>query len=532
MILSDFLPATRPPIADARGCDTWLSSATLADPRQACAALLSLLEDLEQSPPSHGEYLQILEKLRAPLLAALIEHAKKFTAKPLPLGHSEALAFRQTCALWRAVHRSYWRLLRAGLKGTHPELNAHLALIAMRVVGGAGEIIVAHCLARQTIGSDHWQTLHGAYAAAETLGHADTPGGDPALRTSASSIYAQALLMSLASPQGLTIREMQWLWRWSTRWSPRVSIERSAAGSLRHSVDLAGGGGAGWRSGEGGGTALRFLDTTILGRTIRKRLKQLELGVAPAALGLGKDIAPLAAADLLKYLLRHWCQAPAARQFPRRGPLHTQAPAQIEVAIGMVAVHLSISGRPVSDERKPWEYSRQRAEQIQVFQHADPSDGGNTRERHDLEHWHPVDESANGFRLQRRGPGARVTVGQLLSLRPQGARRFILAEVRWIVQCEDNAIELGTRALPGLANACVATDLQADPLQRPSRAPAFLLPAGSGLQPTVVLPFGWYRRDRRLEVRHAGTVARIRLTELLDRGLDYERASFCVDAGA
>lgn len=532
MILSDFLPATRPPIADTPGCARWLASAVLADPRQACASFLSLLEELELSPPSHGEYLQILERLRAPLRGALLEHARKFTAKPLPLGHTEALAFRQTCALWHTAYRSYRRLLRAGLKGTHPELEPHLGLIAMRVVDSAAEIIIAHCLARRVIGSDHWQTLHGAYAAAETLGHADTPAGDPALRASATSAYVRALLVSLASPHGLTIRKMQWLWRWSSRWSHRVGIARFAAGAAQQSVDLAGGGGARWHPGEGRGTDLRFLDTTLLGRTIRKRLKQLELGIAPTTLGLGKDIAPLAAADLLKYLLQHWCEAPAARQFPRRGPLRTQGAAEIEVAIGIAAVHLSISGRPVSDERKPWEYSRRQAEPMPVFAHADASSAGTSMEHSDLERWRPLDESANGFRLQRLNHGVRVTVGQLLSLRPQGARRFILAEVRWIIQCEGNAIELGARALPGLANACVATDIHAELLQQRSRVPAFLLPAGSGLQPTLVLPFGWYRRDRVLEIRHADASVQINLKELLDRGLDYERASFCVETRA
>ncbi|MBM3518684.1 MAG: hypothetical protein FJX56_12620 [Alphaproteobacteria bacterium] len=154
----------------------------------------------------------------------------------------------------------------------------------------------------------------------------------------------RALLVSLAAPQGLTFREMQWLWRWSSRWSNKVGIARFPTAPAQWHVDLAGGSGAHWRAGEESGTALRFLDTSTLAHTLRKRIRQVTLGIVPASLGLGKHIAPPASLDLLKYLLRHWCEMPATRQFPRRGTLRTQAAAEIEVAVGIAAVHLTISG--------------------------------------------------------------------------------------------------------------------------------------------------------------------------------------------
>ena len=52
------------PLADIKSCNDWLASATLADPRQACATLLSLLEELEQALPIHIEYMRILKRLR------------------------------------------------------------------------------------------------------------------------------------------------------------------------------------------------------------------------------------------------------------------------------------------------------------------------------------------------------------------------------------------------------------------------------------------------------------------------------------
>ena len=83
MTHSDFLPATNPPYPDVKSSDAWLAKAALGDTRSACAAFHALLDEIEEAPPPHGAYLQILERLRPPLLAALAEHTRKFSGKPL-----------------------------------------------------------------------------------------------------------------------------------------------------------------------------------------------------------------------------------------------------------------------------------------------------------------------------------------------------------------------------------------------------------------------------------------------------------------
>jgi hypothetical protein len=52
-------------------------------------------------------------------------------------------------------------------------------------------------------------------------------------------------------------------------------------------------------------------------------------------------------------------------------------------------------------------------ERIHVFQHAESIDAGNAGvpEPQVLGRWLPLDESAEGFKLQRCVPGARVKVG-------------------------------------------------------------------------------------------------------------------------
>ncbi len=528
MTLSDFLPATQPPLADVRSCNDWLASATLADPRQACATLLSLLEELEQAPAIHIEYMRILERLRKPLLGALLEHTKKFTAKPLPLGHAEALALHQTCRLWAVLTRSYRRLLRAGLKGEHPELAPFAPLLATRSIESAGGSIISQCLARQEITADQWQILHGAFALAETHGLINKPIGDRGLQASASTVYVQTLLISLAATRGLSAREFQWLRRWARRWSHKVSIARDPIDTSHFSVDLGGQCGPTWRNGKDAGVAIRFLDTSRVGRTLRKRIQRLELGENPALLGLGSDIVQPLAGELLATLLQSWCAAPQARKFPRRQSSTATVSREVDFAVGFAAAHASISGTEFVSEKKAWDYRRHTAESIQVFQHAESSASrsNNAPELKVRERWAPIDESAEGFKLRRTAPGSRVSVQQLVSLRPHGSKYFILAVIRWALQEQGSSIVVGAHAIPGLARACAVHQSHDDPLHSQPLTQAFLLPASDHLTESVVLPSGWYQRDGLLTLRDEHRAKPIRLSNPLARGFDYDWATF------
>src|SRR5258706_534475 len=170
MVLSDFLPDEQPRLADLKSCEDWLARAALAGMPHACSALLTLLEEIEADPPRHSDYLQILERLRYPVIHAAEEQAKGFAGKPLPLNHSDAAVFVEANGLWAAMLRAYGRLLSAALKGKHPELEPSLARLFQRVLACAGEAIGTCLLARREFGAHYWKLLHQAYTAAEARG--------------------------------------------------------------------------------------------------------------------------------------------------------------------------------------------------------------------------------------------------------------------------------------------------------------------------------------------------------------------------
>jgi hypothetical protein len=82
------------------------------------------------------------------------------------------------------------------------------------------------------------------------------------------------------------------------------------------------------------------------------------------------------------------------------------------------------------------------------------------------------------------------------------------------------------RLLPGLPSplAVRGTGLN---VQNSEYVPAIALGAVAALNapPSLVIPSGWYKPKRVLEI-HTGSLARVRLTEVVERGTDFERVLY------
>ena len=58
-------------------------------------------------------------------------------------------------------------------------------------------------------------------------------------------------------------------------------------------------------------------------------------------------------------------------------------------------------------------------------------------------------------------------------------------------------------------------------------APAFLLEQAAA--PKLIVPNGWWKPDRVVDVWRNGIITRMRMTELLIRGTDFEAGRFTVE---
>jgi hypothetical protein len=512
----DMVAAPRPQLQDARNCDEWLARAALADPHQACSSFVSLLDELEEAPPSSAYRVLMLEKLRGPMRSVLEQQEKRFAARPLPLNPMEEAAFVQACDLWLAALRAWRELLNQACADA--QLEAARPLLAFRVLECAAGLTGAYFAARREVDATVWHWVHQSYAQAETLRLAETGVDKPGESSTCAALYASVLLLALAHPYGLSQRELGWARRWARRWAPKVKLWRAAENGGGYGVDLEGCAPPAWtRAGEPG-ASLRYLQCSEVARSIRKRLKKLAEGVHPSELGLGRDCTRPAAEPLLALLLRCWTDTPFVRQFPRR-PVQ----GSVHLAWGFSGIHRALSPELIRNHAKPWEYSRRSTEQLQIFQRAIEMEQ-RTESGCAMEVWEELDESANGFRVRRRSVGMRLAHGQLIALRPQNSTQLILCDVRWLYENRERALHAGLRALPGLPQACSVRETSEEEWRTSSWSPAFLL-AGTGGNASLVLPVGWFQPRRTLELRHDGTHS-ITMLSLLDRGHDFDRVSF------
>ncbi len=525
MAHSDFLIAPRPRLFDPKSCEDWVRRATLADPEHACYALLTLLDEMEDALSAQPVYLKILERLRTPNLLAQEEQAKRYAGMALPLSHAESAAFAQASDLWIAMRRSYSRLWRAALAGENPELRQSIALICQRALACTAGRIAACLFARREVDAEQWQSLHEMYAVAEANGVAETPVAVKRPHSTSAAEYARALLLQLAHPYRLSLRELTWTRRWIEYWSRKVRFTRESPARGGYAVELGGHSGAAWVKDGVASETRRFMDLARVGRSMKKRIRRLEEGAEPAALGLGRDCTRPVAADLLKTLGRAWFYAPARADFPRRA-----APARTELIIGLAAIHHAVFGMPADTDINQWGSPHRNAGQLPAFQRAPEVavKQDNPGRVPELEYWETLEESAADFHLRRKGPGARITHRQIVAVRPHGARQFILCTVLWLFEGADHALTVGARALPGLAQACAVRLVAGDPKHQEPFCAALALPVAVGLPPSLVLPAGWYQSGRVVELRLGNDVNRIELLELLDRGFDYERVNFSV----
>lgn len=519
---SGVAPGPAPVLADIKACEQWLANASLADPRQACQALTTLLEELEERPPHESACLEILERLRDPIAVANTAHARKFTGRPLPLREHEAQAFDEVYDLWMAYARGYRRLLRGAVENGALPMRPHVGLLCERAATCTAEVITTHYRARREVDSELWQSLHELFRLADAEGVVEE--AVPVKRRSThmaslEQVYVRALLIELANPYALSARDLQWTRRWAGLWSHKVELGLSLDAPQGYAVDLAGDAPPVWTRLEAAAPTLRFLDTTALRRSVKARVRKLEAGDDPVALGLGKDVIGEDAARLLGQLLRTWTEPPATRQFARR-----IAPDRTEVVVGLEAIHAACGGKLMRAAGGHWDYSRRDAEQIAIY--GAVADAGEAAPVVTAEKWDTLDESANGFKLRRKGAGERVAHRQLIGVKPHGARALILSEVRWLIVGIDRALTIGAHALPGLAEPVSARTRWAGRGAPEPFVHAFLISSLPGGSPSLVLPAGRFQQGRELELRVNEEMRRIRLDALLQHGADFDRVAF------
>ena len=518
-----------PDFTDAESCAAWLQTVPLINVAPSHNRLLGQLEELNCFEVEPTERLRILELLAEPTAFVQIEQAKKYTGKPVPLAKHERELFHSVVALWDALSHGYRRCLNAIAEGDSA-LSGRTALVCQRALRCAGQRITEHYKSCQELGGEDWKPLHRIFAIAEARGVLEKEVTEPARKarnTTCLQTYVQSLLLHLANdPSEQSPKQMAIVSRWLERWAQKVGIGRnppaSELGLAPLAVDLSAGRGPVHEllSGE----SVRFLDLDELAKDIRSRIARLRKGENPAALGLDGDINAAVAEQLLLVVHRRWCEELKSRASTRRA-----VTARAMLCAGLAAMHYYISGKPFRQPGEAKELTQAQREEIATF--------GRIATRQDDEHsishgfsvesWTIREESLGGLRIERGDAGGkgRFVPQQLIAVRPADAKTFMLGVVRWLSVSDDLELRAGVRMLPGVPQ-CVAVRATGLNAMAEKYVQALLLPAVPALQSpvTLILPAGWYRPKRMVEV-FSDKAEQILLTGVVDRGADFERLS-------
>jgi hypothetical protein len=338
----------------------------------------------------------------------------------------------------------------------------------------------------------------------------------------------RAVLTALCNPNELTQRQLTFVAYLLERWASKLEVSAKPVDEAEEVpplvADLQSDAGPS-RSSAAAPREPRYLDTRKLGKSLRNRVALLRKGESPAKLALGEDCVQPACEHLLVHLYRHWCVGKASRALERRA-----GSGEAEVCSELAAIHHYIAGRVFRPPGEQPELTEKQRQEIATFGRV------STREQEDysgqqgffIERWSIVDESGHGLRLVRRAadPGKRVAHGQLIGVRPADGRQFMLGQVRWVMGAENGELHAGVKLLPGVPSPLAARPTGLN-VEAESWVPALGLTAVPALNApaSLIVAPGWYKPKRVIEL-HAEAPSKVRLTEVMERGADFERVAY------
>jgi len=526
--LPEFAANAAPEFIDAASAKAWLENVPLANVAAAQQQLLLQLQEFNRYATKAISRLAALEALREAVQFVEIEQARRFTNRALPMAEAESTVFDDTLALWEEMHLGYLHCLQA-VSADETGMAGQAALVCQRVLAYTGLKMFHHHRAYRQVPSREWRALHDGYARAEELGVADDAVKDYLNRdvneTSPRIAYMRALLLGMANPNELSQRQLTFAAFLLERWAEKVEVSREAPEEdippLVVDLDSE-------RCPEREGPQAaepRYLDVKRLAKSLRNRIGLLRKGESPAKLALGEDCVQPSCEQLLVFLYRQWCQAKQPRAAERKRVTDVA-----QACNDMGAIHYYISGHVFKQPGEAKELTAAQRDQIAAFGRVSTRDEDDYSVVHGyvLEHWQIEDESSQGLRMVRRAgnPGKRYSHGQLIGVRPADSKSFMLGQVRWLMQNDAGDLYCGVRLLPGLPAATAVRPTGLNVMgAKYVQALSLTGVSAQNAPPSLVVPAGWFKPKRVVEVYVEGHI-KVRLTEVIDRGSDYERCGY------
>ncbi len=520
-------PGTLLPLAfaDAESAKRWANALPLTNIAQLFDAVHGQLQALSAASFAPRERATIAEVLRELVAHLHTELARRYAGKPQPLVDRELEAADQALALWQILWEQYSACLKPLLEGD-PELAGVKPKLLQRGLYVGKQLVLVHGLARRVAPTALWQELHAYYRLAEMLECAVTSVSDElmpnAIGISCYSTYSHALLLALADPCAMTIRQIELTDRWLAMWARKIfpyERQRETEGPVIV-VDLDSPAGAALVAvaPRHPPASMRFAYPGKLATSVRGRLKRLQTGANPAELQLGHDCSVEQCTALLGHLDARWYQV------ARRASDNPHATIEI-CGGGLGATYFRVGGRTFDRKDPLGRLSFQGAQHLQTLGALTDYDRG----REDAERtwvWEPW-VGAYGWReasiSRTAGSRHRWALDQLVTVRDE--ERVRLGYVTRVALDAHGELALSLRLYSSAPKAIPVRPLSNAVSEDPP-VPAVLLSETPDDKESLILPPRTFNPSRVLRSLDAGAERRFRLTRLLQRGADFERVAF------
>ena len=523
VLAADVVPSLA--FADADGAKRWAKSLLITGVTPLYEAVRGQLRALSAADFAPRERATIAEVMREQVAHLHTELARRYAGKPQPAAEREADAAEQAISLWQGLWEQYSACLKPLLEGD-VDLQGVKAKLLQRGLYVGKQLVIVYGLARRAPPPTLWQELHAYYRLAEILDCAVTAVSDDlqphAVGVSCYSTYCHAVLLGLADPCALSVRQIELADRWLGQWARKIfpyAQQRETEGPVIL-MDLDSGVG-GWLAKAAPAhppTSMRFGYPGKLATSVRGRIKRLAAGATPAELQLGHDTSVEGSAAVLAHLDAHWYQLLEGDQ--------DAAHESIQITAGGVqAAYFRVGGRTFDRQDPLGRLTFQGAQHLQTLGALTDYD----RYKEDAERNWPWEQwqgeyGWTGARLLRREPTQyRWFLDQLVVVRDDERTR--LGYVNRVAVAPPNELAMSLSLWPGQPRSI--------PIRPTSIAfaeelpvPALLLGATEQEPASLVVPPRTFNAGRMMRSMDNGPERKFRLTKLLQRGGDFERVAF------
>ena len=424
MQTTQWLLDQRQGVRNVNDIKTWLAELPLLDARTAQHRLIALLTELDECAIAPGDLLPMLEALRRPVVQAQAAYSARYAGKAAPLAHSERTAYAHARTLWQAFEAAYTRAARfdwseakvyvgqATVRESAQQMIAQ-ALPWQRALWCAVQRLREAPRAHRRSAAGEWASALAIVQQAQAAGIVDTDIRDshhPKGHTTIGATLVRALLTErlterlserlTTSAQLFSASEYDAASALAERWAHRVQLlAPSRPKDDEPTLDHASAAREEARRAQLLSLSVHAAEFELEIKSLRRALRALVTN--PAAVADDDQLLKALPQGLAEKLESVWLPPAPKHQFKlaraaqagsslsaqfaaahqleqamlQRGlPLAGEGAALVAVALDASACTLLATGAPFAvplHARSQYEYTRQEAERLFVFQHGD-----------------------------------------------------------------------------------------------------------------------------------------------------------------